>query len=91
MILFRSFCACSVRRRRAGRHDVRRLLRGGRPDDRTTCAEAAELEVLGDVHRLRQADEHAFVLLEGVGGRDRERDVGRRDRAGAAVGDRADR
>ena len=80
MILRRSFAAwraiaaapgattaVGLSRRPLGRHDH--------------LAEAAELEVLGHGHRLRDADEHALVGLEGRRRRDREADVGRRDRA----------
>ena len=49
-------------RRRARRDDVRRLLEAAarRHQD---LAEAPELEVLGDVERLRHADEHPLVPL----------------------------
>jgi len=49
--------------RRAGQSDIGRLLQAptGRQDH---LAEAPQLEVLGDVERLRQADEHTLVLLQ---------------------------
>jgi hypothetical protein len=56
---------------RAGGDDVRRLLEAATAGD-DDLAEAAELEVLGDVERLGGLDEHALVLLEVVGARHRQ-------------------
>ena len=65
IIWFRSFCACSADGRGAGGDDVRSAGRSRPPEDTDDLAEAAELEVLGDVQRLVHAHEHALVPLEG--------------------------
>ena len=49
--------------------------------------EPAEQEVLGDGHRLRDADEHALVALERGRRGDREGDVGRGDGVGRPARD----
>ena len=77
---------------------LQRARRGARGDDvgglraaalrERDLAEAAELEVLGHRHRLRERHEHALVALEVGGGRHREAHLGRSDRAGAADRDR---
>ncbi len=68
-----------------GRDDVGGLLQAAAGGHRH-LAEAAELEVLGDVERLRHRHRHALVPLEGVGVGHRQRHLGGRDRAGTAGG-----
>ena len=87
MIRLRLFGACSASAGAPGRDDVGRLLQAAAGREHH-LAEAAELEVLGDVQRLRQAHQHALVLLEVVGATatGSVTSVGV-DRAGAAVDD----
>src|SRR6478736_292179 len=63
--------------------DVGRLLEAASLRERD-LAEAAELEVLGDGHVLRERDEHALVALERRRAGHGEAHLGRGDRTGAA-------
>ena len=62
MIWFRLFWACNASAGAPGSDHIGRLLQASAGGEHH-LTEAPKLVVLGHVHGLRQADEHAFVLF----------------------------